>query len=283
MTDVNDRDKLYRTFETYRPEIVVHLAGINNVEVAETNCDETVLVNVIGSRNVLECADRMGSARVILASSNRAADPASVVGCTKRIAELLARQFDSGTTCAAAVRLGDVVEDRGSVIALFERQIAMGGPITIPHPDMMRCFLKATDAAQLLLSAAEMATAGRLYYLDSGDPVRVMSLAERLIHLSGLQPHRDVQIKVSGVRPGDKISETPIGQNESRVATSHPRIFEIRSEQPSEQGDLNMNLDKLERFARDNDVPGMLRIMREMVPEFQPAQSPDKAGTTGTG
>lgn len=283
LADIKDKGKLERSFATHRPEIVFHLAGNSNVPVAEANWDETVLNNVIGFRSVLECAARSGSQRLILVSTNKAADPVGIVGCTKRIAELVVQQFDSGDMSVAAVRVGNVVDDPTNVIALFERQIASGGPVTITHPDMVRHLMRAGDAAALVLMAAEMATARRLYCLDSGEPVKILSLAERLIQLSGLQPHRDIEIRVVGVRPGDKIGETLIGTNESHVSTSHRRVLEVRSERVSEQIGLEMNVERLERFARDNDVSGMLRVMREIVPEFQPPQNRGDAGETGSG
>jgi FlaA1/EpsC-like NDP-sugar epimerase/UDP-N-acetylmuramyl pentapeptide phosphotransferase/UDP-N-acetylglucosamine-1-phosphate transferase len=281
--DIKDKEKLHRTFEKHRPEIVLHLAGSSNVPVAETNWDETVLNNVIGFKNVLECAARAGSQRLIFVSSTKAADPVGVVGCTRRIAELIVRQFENGDTLVAGVRVGNLVEDPSNVIALFERQIVSGGPVTLTHPDMARYFVKAGDAAGLLLMAAEMASDRRLYCLDSGEPVKIMGLAERLIQLSGLQPQRDIEIKVVGVRAGDKMRETLIGKNESHVPTSHRRILEVRSEQASEQIGLEMNVEKLERFALENDVSGMLRVMREIVPEFQSSQNRDNTEATSSG
>ena len=281
--DIRDKEKLRRTFEKHCPEIVLHLAGSNNVPVAEANWDETVLNNVVGFRNVLECAVRSGSQRLVFVSSNKAADPVGIVGCTRRIAELIVRHSDNGDTLAAAVRVANLVEDPGNVIALFQRQIASGGPVTLTHPDMVRHFVRAGNAAGLLLMAAEMASDRGLYCIDSGEPVKIMDLAERLIRLRGLQPQRDIEIKVVGVRPGDKVQETLIGRNESPVPTSRRGILEVRSEQPTEQIRLEMNVERLERFARDNDASGMLRVMREIVPEFQSSQNLDNVGTTDSG
>ena len=273
VADPRDREKLLRVFETVRPEVVFHLWGSNNVVVSETNCDEAVLRNAIGSKHLLESIRRAGSERVIVVSSTEAADPVSVMGCTKRIAEILVNRFRDGTSVCASVRLSNVVEDRTGIAALIEKQVAAGGPVTVGNPDMTRYFMTARDAARLLLVASGIANAGGLYCLDAGEPMRVVELAEHMVRLSGLQPHRDIEIKAVGLRSGERMQETPVGCAERRVPTAHPMVFELEREAVSEPRDLDVEIGELEQAALRDDVSAMLRLMQVIVPEFTPTHT----------
>jgi FlaA1/EpsC-like NDP-sugar epimerase len=226
IADVRDRQRVDWEVEKHRPDIIFHAAAHKHVPFMEAHVKEAVINNVLGTRNVLEAAERYGVERFVLISSDKAVNPTSIMGATKRLAELLVGAAARRTGQAyMAVRFGNVLGSRGSVIPVFQRQIAAGGPVTVTHPDMRRYFMTIPEAVQLVLQAGVLAQGGEVFVLDMGQPVRILDLASDLIKLSGLEPGRDIKIAYNGIRPGEKLSEELFLEGEDYRRTKHPKIF----------------------------------------------------------
>lgn len=226
IADVRDRFKLQITFERHRPQVVFHAAAHKHVPLMEMHPDEAVKTNIFGTKNVAEMADRVGCERVVLISTDKAVNPSSVMGATKRMAELLIQNLFVGSrTKFAAVRFGNVLGSRGSVVPIFKEQIARGGPVTVTHPDMTRYFMTIPEAVQLVIQAGALAEGGEVFLLDMGEPVKIVDLAANLIKLSGFEPGRDIEIRFTGIRPGEKLFEELLTDEEGIGSTKHKRIF----------------------------------------------------------
>ena len=228
--DIRDAARMESVFGRHRPDVVFHAAAHKHVPLMEMHPEEAINNNVFGTWNVATAADRHAASRFVLISTDKAVNPVSIMGSTKRAAELLIQALDKHSkTRFMAVRFGNVLGSRGSVIPLFKRQIAAGGPITVTHPDMVRYFMTIPEAVQLVIQAAAMGEGGEVFVLDMGEPVRIVDLARDLVRLSGLDPDRDIEIKFTGVRPGEKLFEELLTAEEGTVATCHERIFIARS------------------------------------------------------
>ncbi len=224
--DVRDSSALDTTFSDYRPQVVFHAAAHKHVPLMEAQPAEAVKNNIFGTKNVAEAADRFGSEIFVMISTDKAVNPTSVMGATKRVAELIIQGMNAiSQTKFVAVRFGNVLGSRGSVIPLFKKQIAQGGPITITHPDMKRYFMTIPEATQLVLQAGAMAQGGEVFVLDMGEPVNIKDMACDLIELSGLEPHKDIEIKYTGLRPGEKLYEELMTEEEGTSSTRHNKIF----------------------------------------------------------
>ncbi|MGE5587647.1 MAG: polysaccharide biosynthesis protein [Clostridia bacterium] len=228
--DIRDAARMEGVFGRHKPDVVFHAAAHKHVPLMEMHPEEAINNNVFGTWNVATAADRHGASRFVFISTDKAVNPVSIMGSTKRAAELLVQALDKHSeTKFIAVRFGNVLGSRGSVIPLFKRQIAAGGPITVTHPDMVRYFMTIPEAVQLVIQAAAMGEGGEVFVLDMGEPVRIVDLARDLVRLSGLDPDRDIEIKFTGVRPGEKLFEELLTAEEGTVATCHERIFIARS------------------------------------------------------
>jgi len=226
IADVRDDARLRRIFERHRPDVIFHAAAHKHVPLMEQNIEEAVTNNILGTRNVLEVAEQSGAERFVLISSDKAVNPANIMGATKRVAELMVQDVAGRTgRNFVAVRFGNVLGSRGSVVPLFKRQIAAGGPVTVTHPDMERYFMTIPEAVYLVLQAAALGQGGELFVLDMGEPVKIVDLAHDLITLSGLQPGRDIGIKFTGLRPGEKLRERLFLPEEDYEPTLHDRVF----------------------------------------------------------
>lgn len=226
IADIRDRQKIFQVFKKYRPQVVFHAAAHKHVTLMELFPDEAVKTNIFGTRNVAEAADKTGTDMFVLVSTDKAVNPSCAMGATKRIAEHLIQQLNRiSQTTFAAVRFGNVLGSNGSVVPIFERQIARGGPITVTHPEMKRYFMTIPEAAQLVIQAGAMATGGELFVLNMGDPVKITDLARCMIRLSGLNPDKDIEICYTGVRPGEKLMEELFTTEEWAKTTRHKRIF----------------------------------------------------------
>ncbi|MHB1702465.1 MAG: polysaccharide biosynthesis protein, partial [Acidobacteriaceae bacterium] len=237
IADVQDLNRIDQVFSNYRPGVVFHAAAHKHVPLMEANPEEAVKNNVFGTRNVAEAAHRHGSKRFVLISTDKAVNPANVMGASKRVAELVVQELSRrSSTTFVAVRFGNVLGSRGSVIPLFKRQIAQGGPVTVTHPDMTRYFMTIPEAAQLVIQAGAMGQGGEIFLLDMGKPVRILDLAVDLIRLSGFEPYVDIPIEFVGVRPGEKLNEELLTSVETTVATKHNRIVVAKQQADGIEG-----------------------------------------------
>ena len=233
LADIRDRDRVVLAFRRHRPEVVFHAAAHKHVPILESHPDEAVLTNVVGTDNLIHAARLAGVGHFVLISTDKAVEPASVMGASKRVAELLTVQAarESGLPFCA-VRFGNVLGSRGSVIPTFMRQIEAGGPVTITDPRMTRYFMSIPEAVQLVLQAAALARGREIFMLEMGEPVRIIELAKRMIHLSGRRVGTDIEIRVTGVRPGEKLEEQLRCPDERPASTSHPAILRLQPQVP---------------------------------------------------
>jgi FlaA1/EpsC-like NDP-sugar epimerase len=232
LADIRDRERVFGVFMRCRPEIVFHAAAHKHVPVLEVHPEEALATNVIGTANLADAAVGSGTERFVLISTDKAINPASVMGASKWMAEQVVRSLQNGHSVLCAVRFGNVLGSRGSVIPTFFRQIAAGGPVTVTDPNMTRYFMSVQEAVQLVLQAAALSTGGEVFTLDMGEPVRILDLAERLIRLSGRIPRHDVPIQIVGARPGEKTVEDIVAPDEEPVPSGHPAIVVSRPPVP---------------------------------------------------
>lgn len=271
--DIRDAALLRQLFFDYRPHIVLHAAAYKHVPVMEQNCCEAVLNNVFGTRAVLDASIAFQAERFLMISTDKAVHPTSVMGASKRVAEMLvqARALapQGGTRCAC-VRFGNVVGSRGSVVPIFLRQIAEGGPITITDENMTRYFMTIPEAVHLVIEAATLGSRGDIYMLEMGDPVKITALARKLIEMSGLRPDKDIEIRVVGKRPGEKINEQLWGEDAEVRATEFPRVLHVT---PSTCfSEIASPLGALEQAALQRDETAVLALLRELPIGFRRAE-----------
>jgi FlaA1/EpsC-like NDP-sugar epimerase len=268
VADVRDRAKLAHVFAGERPEVVFHAAAHKHVPLMEANPDEAVLNNVGGTRNVVDMALEYGVSHMVNISTDKAVNPTSIMGATKRVAEYLvaaaARRAAPGQVFVS-VRFGNVLGSRGSVIPVFREQIRRGGPITVTHPDMRRYFMTIPEAAQLVLQAAGLGGNGSVYVLDMGDPVKIVDLAEDLIRLSGLTPGRDVEIVFTGMRPGEKLFEELLTAEEGTTSSRFDKIHVARNACP-EHGALSDEIGRLLDVAALRESASIRAAIQALVP-----------------
>ncbi|WP_394138438.1 polysaccharide biosynthesis protein [Cytobacillus oceanisediminis] len=225
IADIQDRSRIFEVVETHKPDVVYHAAAHKHVPLMEYNPKEAVKNNVLGTRNVAEAADTFGVGTFVLVSSDKAVNPTNVMGSTKRIAEMVIQELDKHSkTKFVAVRFGNVLGSRGSVIPLFKKQIQAGGPVTVTHPDMTRYFMTIPEASRLVMQAGALARGGEIFVLDMGEPVRIVDLAKNLIRLSGYTIE-EIGINFSGIRPGEKMYEELLGEKEVHKEAVFPKIF----------------------------------------------------------
>jgi FlaA1/EpsC-like NDP-sugar epimerase len=278
IADVQDRVLIQRLFDSFRPEAVFHAAAYKHVPMMERHPAEAVLNNVLGTRNVACAADRVGTERFVFISTDKAVNPSSVMGATKRIGELYTQSFARrSATRFVSVRFGNVFGSNGSVIPIFIEQIRRGGPVTVTHPEMRRYFMSIPEACQLVLQAAALGEGGEVFVLDMGTQVRIFDVARRLIERAGLRPGQDVPIVFSGTRPGEKLHEELTLRGEHTEATRHPAIRMARPGEVDRER-LDRGLEELERLASAMDDAAVVRKLSEIVFEYRPVLT---GGPTG--
>jgi FlaA1/EpsC-like NDP-sugar epimerase len=262
--DIRDGQMLDRLFQRYRPDVVLHAAAYKHVPVMENNRCEAILNNVRGTRELVDAAVRFGCERFVMISTDKAVQPSSVMGATKRTAELIVqeRSLRAPRTNFACVRFGNVMGSRGSVVPIFLRQIAAGGPVTITHEEMTRYFMTIPQAVELVLQAASLASRGDIYMLDMGDPMKIMDVARKLIQMSGLRPDVDIAIKITGTRPGEKLHEQ-LWSEGSKVSDTHfPGVFAVEAEPVPHDFLSKLSIMEERAEARDDQAAGeCLRMM----------------------
>jgi len=266
--DVLLEDQLHNVLLDERPEIVFHAAAYKHVPLAEHNVLEAVRNNVLGTRNVAKAAIAHGVKEFVLVSTDKAVRPTSVMGVTKRVAEMVVQGFQNGGCAFVAVRFGNVLGSSGSVVPLFRDQIGRGGPVTVTDPLVTRYFMTIPEAAQLILQAASFGSGGEIFLLEMGEPVRIVDLARQMIRLSGFQPDEDIEIVFTGLRPGEKLHEELVGAEEEIAGTYHDRIKILRSGSTS---DVVTWLPALDACVRAGDVSETVRLLRQLVPAYRPS------------
>lgn len=278
IADVRHKNRLSQVFSHTRPQVVFHAAAHKHVPLMEINVEEAVTNNILGTRNVVEVAREHQVERLVMISTDKAVKPTSVMGATKRVAEMLVLDAaKSGGQCFSIVRFGNVLGSRGSVVPLFKRQIAAGGPVTITHPDMERYFMTIPEAVHLVLQAFAMGQGGEVFLLDMGQPVRILDLATDLIRLSGLEPGQDVEVVYTGMRPGEKMSEQLWDEGTPFHHTQHPEIHRLEEEELLSGGALSQSVANLLKLAEDGDVQGVLNALEAIIPgaDIRSAPPPD--------
>jgi len=273
--DVRFPARLDFAFRTYKPQVVFHAAAYKHVPLMEENPCEAVLVNVIGSRNVADKCLEYGIEKMVMISTDKAVNPTNIMGCTKRLAEIYVQSLGQaiasghvqGKTNFVTTRFGNVLGSNGSVIPHFRAQIAKGGPVTVTHPDINRFFMTIPEACRLVMEAAILPAENRICVFDMGEPVKIDTLARRMIELSGFVPDKDIKIVYSGLRPGEKLYEEVLSSVENTDPTSHDRI-RIAHVREYEYEDAKSNVEELESLSRSVNIPDMVRLMKKVVPEY---------------
>jgi FlaA1/EpsC-like NDP-sugar epimerase len=267
IADIRDLDRINVIFDDLRPEVVFHTAAHKHVPLMEVNVEDAISNNVLGTRNIVEISLNAGIERMVMISTDKAIRPSSVYGATKRLAELLVLDaaHRSGLPFSV-VRFGNVLGSRGSVIPLFKRQIALGGPVTVTHPDMKRYFMTIPEAVHLVLQASAMGQGSEVFVLNMGEQVRILDLAEDLIRLSGLEPGKDIDIVFTGIRPGEKLSEELWDKWARYEPTSHPDIVLLADEDLMTSDTLQQTVAELIHLSREGDSNAIVRILDECIP-----------------
>lgn len=267
--DILDTADLATVFERSRPSRVYHAAAYKHVPLMERHVVAAVRNNVIGTYNVAAAAQRFGAEQLVLISTDKAVRPTSLMGATKRAAERVLLSMNDGGTRFTAVRFGNVLGSRGSVVPIFKRQIEMGGPVTVTHPDVVRFFMTIPEAVQLVLQAAATSRGGDIFHLDMGEPVRIADLAANMIRLSGFEPGRDIEIKFVGLRPGEKLYEELLVEGEDVEPTDHPQVRVVRSVDGGVSSDW---MDAIMGAAVARDTTGLIDLICAAVPDFTPSE-----------
>lgn len=275
---VQDRARMADLFDRHRPHVVFHAAACKHVPMVEINPWEGVTNNVLGSQVMMDVAEEYGAERFVLVSTDKAVRPTNVMGASKRVAEIFLQSRLPGKTRFMAVRFGNVLGSSGSVIPLFRKQIQVGGPVTVTHPEMTRYFMMIPEACQLILQAGAMGAGGEIFILEMGTPVKISDMARDMIRLSGKIPDQDIQIVYTGLRPGEKLYEELITQGEGIVATAHEKIMVLKRHGPDGEAAevdqrIRSQMDRLAAMVRTYDAGQIKSVLKEIVPEYTPAGS----------
>lgn len=274
--DVRSLSRLDYVFRKYKPQVVFHAAAYKHVPLMEENPCEAVRVNVCGSRQVADKCVEYEVDKMVMVSTDKAVNPTNIMGCTKRLAEIyvqslglaIERREIKGCTKFVTTRFGNVLGSNGSVIPCFREQIEHGGPVTVTHPKINRFFMTIPEACRLVMEAATFSTGTQIFVFDMGTPVKIVTLAERMIQLSGLEVGRDIQIEFTGLRPGEKLYEEILANKENTIPTTHERIFVAKAREYPYQGASEV-MTKLTEYATVVEIPNMVRLMKSTVPEFK--------------
>jgi len=268
LCDVQDETRVLEIFDRERPHIVFHAAAHKHVPLMESNPGEAIKNNVFGTVNVAQAADRFHCESFVFVSTDKAVNPTSIMGTTKRVAEIYIRALSKASeTKYVAVRFGNVLGSTGSVIPIFKDQIKRGGPVTVTHPDMMRYFMTIPEASQLVMQAGAMGEGGEIFVLDMGEPVRIVDLAYDLIRLSGFEPEQDIKVEFIGKRPGEKLFEELAFDQEKMDKTRHPKIYTGRLT-PQSLSEVTQELNRLSQLVGETDRNKVSRALKKLVPEM---------------
>ncbi|MBI2857829.1 MAG: polysaccharide biosynthesis protein [Chloroflexi bacterium] len=270
--DIRDKDRMRQVFSRFRPAVVFHTAAYKHVSMMEENPREAIRNNVFGTRTVGEAAIRSGAEKFVLISTDKAVNPTSIMGATKRLAEMVVKDLNERNCCRfISVRFGNVLGSRGSVVPIFWEQIQRGGPVTVTHPEMRRYFMTPAEAALLVMQAGAIGSGGEVLVLDMGDPVAIVDLAREMIQLAGLEPDKDIPIVFSSPLPGEKLFEDILTAEEGTTATKHRRIF-VAKTPPARSGEtLHRALAQLETLVMQDSHSALIEALSGLVPNYSPA------------
>jgi len=266
--NITDKIRVEEIFKEYKPQVVIHAAGHKHVPLMELNPSEAIKNNIVGTQIVADAADNFGTTNFVMISTDKAVNPTSIMGSAKRIAEMYIQDLNqTSKTHFVTVRFGNVLDSEGSVVPIFKKQIAEGGPVTVTHPQMKRYFMTIPEASQLVLQAAAMGEGGEIFVLDMGEPVKIVDLAKELITLSGFKPGEDIEIKFTHPRPGEKLFEELRIEGEDMQRTRHPKI-RIWKNIPMDRDRLRAGINELIEIAKTQNYSEIVQKIKELVPEY---------------
>ena len=271
IADVTDSNRLATIFKAHKPSFVFHAAAYKHVPLMEKNPYEAVKVNILGTQILADLATEHGVDKFVMVSTDKAVNPTNVMGATKRFAEMYTQSLndlEGVRTKFIATRFGNVLGSSGSVIPLFKKQIERGGPVTVTHPDITRYFMTIPEACELVLEAATMGEGGEVFVFDMGESVKIINLAKKMITLSGLRVDRDIEIKYTGLRPGEKLYEELLNTDENTLPTHHPKILIAKVNSPS-FAYMELQILEIERLLKEGDNNNLVALIKEVIPEYK--------------
>lgn len=272
--DVRSKERVNYLFSHFKPQIVFHAAAYKHVPLMEENPCEAVLCNIHGTKQIANAADRYGVEKFVMISTDKAVNPTNVMGASKRIAEIYVQSLNKiSRTQFVTTRFGNVLGSNGSVIPLFREQIRKGGPVTVTHPDIIRYFMTIPEACRLVLEAGTIGRGGEIYVFDMGDPVKIVDLAKRMIELAGFEPNKDIAIRFTGLRPGEKLYEELLTEKEHTLPTNHPKINVAMVREYTFE-DISREISDLITLSRNVQIPETVSKMKKIVPEYISQNSP---------
>jgi len=267
---VRDKEKLINSISQFKPDVMFHAAAHKHVPLMENNPEEAVKNNIFGTKNVVKAANEYNVDRFILISTDKAVNPTNVMGATKKVAEMIVQTYsEENNTKFMAVRFGNVLGSKGSVIPIFKKQIKNGGPITVTHPEVKRYFMTIPEAAQLVIQSGAIGKGGEVFILDMGKPVKIIELARDLIKLSGYKEGVDIDIEITGLRPGEKMYEEILLDTEEDISTEHEKIY-ISNLNCLKENEFIENINKLENIADKTDKKNIIKELKKIVKEYKP-------------
>ena len=270
IADIGDKQKMSSVFDEYKPDIIFHAAAYKHVPLMELHADEAVKNNIFGTRTIAQLASDKGVEKFVFISTDKAVNPTSLMGATKRVGEMICQMLNArDRTKFVSVRFGNVLDSRGSVIPIFREQIKKGGPVTVTHPDMRRYFMSTPEACLLVLEAGAIGRGGEVFVLDMGKPIKIVDLAKEMIRLSGYEPDQDIPIVFVGPRPGEKFFEDILTAEEGTEATKNEKIFMAKLA-PVEESALQGGIERLQESIQEGKREGIVRNLRAIVPNYTP-------------
>jgi len=280
--DIRDESRMHWIFDHYRPQVVFNAAAYKHVPLVEDNPAEGVKTNVLGTSKIADLAVEFNCEKFVQVSTDKAVNPTNVMGASKRAAEIYCQNLNarSARTAFITTRFGNVLGSAGSVVPLFEKQIKQGGPITVTHPEITRYFMTIPEAVRLILQAGSMGKGGEIFVLDMGEPVKIVDLAEQMVHLSGMEVGKDIEVQFTGLRPGEKLYEELFHHSESLMGTSHPKIM-LSASREVDWDEMQELLEKLRGACAEREVETVRALLQEMVPEFVQPSDADRAKPDG--
>jgi len=275
LIDITNRERVHGLFKEYKPDMVFHAAAYKHVPVMESNPAEAVMCNIIGTKIVADISVEVGVKKFIMVSTDKAVNPTSIMGCSKRIAEIYVQSLNNqmrtiggNHTLFVTTRFGNVLGSNGSVIPIFKKQIESGGPVTVTHPEVTRYFMTIPEACRLVLEAGVMGNGGEIYIFDMGKPIKIYDLARKMVLLSGLEITKDIDIVFTGLREGEKLFEELLNDNENTLPTHHQKILKAQV-QEYEYSQVNSLIELLQELVNDANELKMVTLMKEIVPEYK--------------